>query len=627
MNIKAKIALSFALLLGITLAVFYLGFTSLSEMNNRVNRITDSTAQKIKLGGRVNQDMLMISRAEKNLMLAKTEAEMQEYEDFIQTKREEMMEKRAQLRELLDKEDVQAMDRFSNTWDDYLEVLEEVSKLAFEEAKYMNAGDTLKSAEVDAQAFELSTEQGRALLDKADLLMDEIMDDSEADLDKDQTASDENFITARNTSFIFIAIALMLGVLIYLWLNRSISQGLSMLKQGINSIANGDFSVNIDDSRKDEIGEVLGNMKVMTEKLKFSVKIANEVADGRISNAGKLVETTSEGDLDDALRQMVSKLEESIRVAEKISKGDLTTEIKGKGELDIALNEMVENLKRIVSNILSGVQNIASASQQMSSTSQQLSQGANEQAYSIEQVSSSMEQMVANIQQNTDNSQTTEKIAINASTQIKKGSDATNLAVTSMKDIADKIKIVNDISFRTNILALNAAVEAARAGEYGRGFAVVAAEVRKLAERSKVAAEEIDALSKNGVEISESAGSQLTEIVPDIQKTAELVQEIAAASIEQNSGADQISNATTQLSSIAQQNASASEELASSSEELASQSDQLKDTVLFFKVDERHQAQRNTKTKHKSYNKIPDGNPASSFTLDNEPDDQDFAKF
>ena len=255
------------------------------------------------------------------------------------------------------------------------------------------------------------------------------------------------------------------------------------------------------------------------------------------------------------------------------------------GQLGAAMQQMSDKLKDIVMNIIVGADNIASASQQMSSTSQQMSQGANEQASSAEEVSSSMEEMVSNIQQNTDNAQSTEKIAINATDGINQGNESTKVSVESMKQIAEKITIINDIAFQTNILALNAAVEAARAGEHGKGFAVVAAEVRKLAERSKVAADEIDQLSKSGVAISEKAGQQLAEIVPEIEKTAKLVQEIAAASIEQNSGADQVNNAIQQLNQVTQQNAAASEEMATGAEELSSQAQQLKDMISFFKVD------------------------------------------
>ncbi|NOZ46565.1 MAG: HAMP domain-containing protein, partial [Chlorobi bacterium] len=288
-------------------------------------------------------------------------------------------------------------------------------------------------------------------------------------------------------------------------------------------------------------------------------------------------------------RGIINSIKKGVDFAQQIAEGELaaTIDVNQKdeiGQLAMALTEMANRLKNIIENIRAGADNIASASQQMSSTSQEMSQGASEQASSAEEVSSSMEQMTANIQQNADNAQQTEKIAQISSESISKGTESSVAAVKSMNEIAEKIQIVNDIAFQTNILALNAAVEAARAGEHGKGFAVVAAEVRKLAERSKIAADEINVLSKSGVEISEKSGKQLEAVVPEMEKTLKLVQEISAASQEQNSGADQINSAIQQLNQVTQQNAAASEELATSSEELASQADQLKEVISFFKV-------------------------------------------
>lgn len=257
------------------------------------------------------------------------------------------------------------------------------------------------------------------------------------------------------------------------------------------------------------------------------------------------------------------------------------------GKLSRALSEMGEKLKEVISTIYISSNQIGAASEQLSTTSQQVSQGASEQAGSAEEISASMEQMVANIQNNTENAKQAEIIAIKSVEGIRKGYDSTTYALNSMKKIAEKVSIIGDIAFQTNILALNAAVEAARAGEHGKGFAVVAAEVRKLAERSRLAAEEINKITHDGVRIADEAGRLLSEIVPDIEKTARLVQEIAAASIEQNAGADQINSAIQQLNQVTQQNAAASEEMASGAEELNSQSQQLIDIVSFFDIGEK----------------------------------------
>lgn len=288
-------------------------------------------------------------------------------------------------------------------------------------------------------------------------------------------------------------------------------------------------------------------------------------------------------------RGIIDPLKKGILFARQVAEGNLdaTVDIDQDdeiGQLADALKGMVVKLRDIVSNIISGSNNIASASQQVSSSAQQLSQGASEQASSVEEVSSTMEQMAANIQQNTDNAQQTDKMSQSVNDGINEVSDRAEKVVAANRVIADKIQIINDIAFQTNILALNAAVEAARAGEHGKGFAVVAAEVRKLAERSKVAAEEIVDLAQNSLELAEGAGKKMEETLPQVEKTGKLVQEIAAASLEQNNGATQVNNAVQQLNTVTQQNSAASEELSTSSEEMAAQADQLKDLVAYFKI-------------------------------------------
>lgn len=292
-------------------------------------------------------------------------------------------------------------------------------------------------------------------------------------------------------------------------------------------------------------------------------------------------------------RMITGPINKAVDLSKTIAEGDLTKTIDMQqkdevGQLADALNAMVKKLTAIVSDVQGASENVASGSEELSSTAQELSQGATEQASSVEETTSSMEQMSANIQQNADNSSQTEKIAVKAANDAEESGQAVTEAVTAMNEIANKISIIEEISRQTNLLALNAAIEAARAGEHGKGFAVVAAEVRKLAERSQTAAGEISELSTTSVDVAEKAGEMLKKLVPDIQKTAELVQEISAASNEQNAGVDQINKAIQQLDQVIQQNASATEEMASTSEELSSQAQMLQDTISYFKLDGSH---------------------------------------
>ena len=287
-------------------------------------------------------------------------------------------------------------------------------------------------------------------------------------------------------------------------------------------------------------------------------------------------------------------LAEAVKLTTYVAEGDLTHEVpeiylKRPDEIGLlakAIQGMMVSLRELVTSVQSSSANVSSGSLQMSSTAQQMSQGATEQAASAEEVSSSIEEMTSTIKQNADNSQTTEGIARKAAGDADIGAGAVTNAVAAMKDIATKINVIEEIARQTNLLALNAAIEAARAGEAGKGFAVVASEVRKLAERSQSAAGEILSLSKTSVDVAEEAGKRIVQVVPDINKTADLVAEISAASREQSVGVDQIARAITQLDTVIQQNASASEEMASMAEELSSQAEQLVSAIAFFRIDD-----------------------------------------
>ena len=322
----------------------------------------------------------------------------------------------------------------------------------------------------------------------------------------------------------------------------------------VEKISKGDIPAKITDDYKGQYNVIKSNLNVLIDAMNEVTKLAQEIAGGNL---------------------MVTAKERSAQ-----------------DELMRALAAMVGKLTEVVNEVKTAADNVASGSQEMSGSSQKMSQGATEQAASAEEVSSSMEQMVSNIKQNADNAQQTEKIALKAAQDAREGGNAVTETVQAMKEIATKISIIEEIARQTNLLALNAAIEAARAGEHGKGFAVVATEVRKLAERSQLAAGEINTLSGTSVEIAEKAGEMLTKIVPDIQKTAELVSEINAASNEQNAGAEQINKAIQQLDKVIQENAASTEEMASTCEELSSQGEQLQDTIGFFRIGERGGAKR-----------------------------------
>ncbi|WP_375262589.1 methyl-accepting chemotaxis protein [Palleronia sp.] len=376
---------------------------------------------------------------------------------------------------------------------------------------------------------------------------DALADRARTSLEVAQTEAQQVYSSARFLLLTLGIAAVVIAIAAAFWLSTTISRGLSRAIAVTKEVARGNLEVDAKTNSRDEIGILLNEM------------------DG-----------------------MVVDLKGMSRAAESISKGDLRADVTPRSDddrLGIALRDMVIKLREVISNASVSATYVAEGAGNMSTTAEQLSAGSAQQAAAAQQASASIEEMTANIRQNADNAGQTEKIANQSADDARKSGAAVADAVRAMKTIADKINIIQEIARQTDLLALNAAVEAARAGTHGKGFAVVASEVRKLAERSQQAAAEINQLSAETVDVSGEAGRMLETLVPNIQRTADLVQEISASTREQNVGAEQINQAIRELDKVIQQNANAAEESAATSQELAAQSQQLNGVISYFELD------------------------------------------
>jgi methyl-accepting chemotaxis protein len=341
-------------------------------------------------------------------------------------------------------------------------------------------------------------------------------------------------------------IAVLLAVTLTVAITRSITRPLGQAVHAADAVAQGDTEVRLSSTSTDETGQLVAAM-------------------------GRMVEST---------RLMTT-------AAARVAEGDLTVRVEPRSEKDAlghALASMVEKLVRVMGEVQTGAAALSSAATQVSATAETVSQGTTEQAASVEETTASLEQMNASIGQNAENSRHLSQLSKDAARVAGESADSVGRTVSAMRDIAEKISIIDEIAYQTNLLALNAAIEAARAGEHGKGFSVVATEVRKLAERSQAAAREISVLATGSVKVAEHSGQLLSELAPRVQKSADVVQELSAASAEQSQGVSQVSRAMSQVDQVTQQNASSAEELSSTAEELAAHAEGLQELVGFFRL-------------------------------------------
>ena len=632
LSIRAKLIGTCGTLLVLLAGSTALGVRELSTSNDRLDSIVRGPAAAARLAAEVRGAMAKVSRVQRDLMLAANDAERQAAATAIDARIQEREELRARLGKASDASMARSLEELDATWRETLTAEKEIRALKMkatnELATTLALGDgRTQTAAVELALHAVDAELGkraapvpvsvvRALgtaardltaVESHETMMTLLLDNKGIDADNTLAVASEKSLRAAVSEIAAAATATpgehrameQLTTAIASWSpvhNKVRALAIENAEAEATALSRAKYQPTVD--KGGTIADSI--MKSETDGLDAArLSSTTAYAGSRVLMMGGLVFAFITGIVLMLLivRYIVRALTSAADLARTVASGDLTrtVEITNDDEIGIvvaALNEMVESLRVVARDVTSAAGNVATGSAQMSTTATQVAEGASQQGAATEQTTAAMQQMGASVQQNADNAQQTDRLATKASTDAQASGHAVSETLLAMKHIAEKIGLIEEIARKTDLLALNAAVEAARAGEHGKGFAVVASEVRKLAERSSVAAAEISQLSKNGVALADGAGAMLTRLVPDIRKTAELVQEVSAASREQNTGIEQTNKALQDLDRVTQQNAAAAEQMAATASELSSQAQQLQGAVAFFKLDDHRATSR-----------------------------------
>ena len=541
-KIGTRLVAAFVLAACITALVGLVGVANSSRMNDLAENMYRNELLGLSHIKEANITLAHIGRAEASYLLATGKEERDRQLAAIRKNAATAKEYIEKARPLFGSEREKEMfAAFDKRWHEHQRELQQVLDLAVA-ARPTDRDQTLAH----------SLNQVREHAAELDNMLDELTKLKERHASAAEEEVQSLYEHSRLLMLVLLGVAVAFGIAMGVVISRSVTRPLAGAVEAANRLAKGDVAVRIEVQGRDETAQLLQSMQDM-------------------------VAVTS------------GSLGEVVRVMGAMSQGDLTQRVDQDydgiyAELKTYVNRSVDKMADVVVEVNESAVTLAGASEEVSATAQALSQASSEQAAGVEETSASIEQMTASISQNTENAKVTDGMAGKAAGEATEGGEAVKATVSAMKQIAQKIGIIDDIAYQTNLLALNAAIEAARAGEHGKGFAVVAAEVRKLAERSQVAAQEIGTVASSSVELAERAGKLLDEMVPSIKRTSDLVQEITAASEEQASGVGQINAAVSQLSQTTQQNASSSEELAATAEEMSTQAMQLQQLMGFFRV-------------------------------------------